>query len=385
MIYLKAFLRKFVTEKFFKKVTAYGLLILLFYVFKDFLGIFFLIFIFSYLFLTFGEFLKEKADLLVEKLFQSKKKRTIWKQLFCLNTIILLEYLIFVWIIIFTLSDLLPKLIWELSELPKTMPFIADQLHVITSELNELKKFNSEIWGTISDVVVTQDYDVLFDILKKLKSASIILLQILWALILSFVFIIDRQKVKKYLLQIKESNFWFLYKEYRIIIERIVTSFGLIFKAQSMIAWINALLTIAWLVCIGLIHGGSFPYLLTLWLIVFIAGFVPVLWVFLSSIPIFLVAFTMIWGYQVVIEVMLLIGIVHTIEAYYLNPKIVSSFIELPVSLTFIILIVSEHFFWVAWLLVWVSLFYFIISLFRDVDKIVTKTRKKVDDESLEV
>ncbi|QFR38989.1 AI-2E family transporter [Candidatus Gracilibacteria bacterium 28_42_T64] len=385
MIYLKAFLRKFVTEKFFKKVTAYGLLILLFYVFKDFLGIFFLIFIFSYLFLTFGEFLKEKADLLVEKLFQSKKKRTIGKQLFCLNTIILLEYLIFVGIIIFTLSDLLPKLIGELSELPKTMPFIADQLHVITSELNELKKFNSEIGGTISDVVVTQDYDVLFDILKKLKSASIILLQILGALILSFVFIIDRQKVKKYLLQIKESNFGFLYKEYRIIIERIVTSFGLIFKAQSMIAGINALLTIAGLVCIGLIHGGSFPYLLTLGLIVFIAGFVPVLGVFLSSIPIFLVAFTMIGGYQVVIEVMLLIGIVHTIEAYYLNPKIVSSFIELPVSLTFIILIVSEHFFGVAGLLVGVSLFYFIISLFRDVDKIVTKTRKKVDDESLEV
>jgi predicted PurR-regulated permease PerM len=50
----------------------------------------------------------------------------------------------------------------------------------------------------------------------------------------------------------------------------------------------------------------------------------------------------------IVAILLLLIAIVHIIEAYYLNPKIVSSFLELPVSLTFIILIVSEHFFGLA-------------------------------------
>jgi predicted PurR-regulated permease PerM len=48
---------------------------------------------------------------------------------------------------------------------------------------------------------------------------------------------------------------------------------------------------------------------------------------------------------MIIVAILLLIAIVHIIEAYYLNPKIVSSFLELPVSLTFIILIVSEHFF----------------------------------------
>jgi len=61
-------------------------------------------------------------------------------------------------------------------------------------------------------------------------------MNIILSLILSFIFIIDRQKVKKYFLQVKESNFGFLYKEYKVIIDRIVSSFGLIFKAQSMIA-----------------------------------------------------------------------------------------------------------------------------------------------------
>jgi predicted PurR-regulated permease PerM len=45
------------------------------------------------------------------------------------------------------------------------------------------------------------------------------------------------------------------------------------------------------------------------------------------------------------IEIALLISIVHVIESYYLNPKIVSRFLEIPVSLTFVILIVSEHLF----------------------------------------
>lgn len=44
--------------------------------------------------------------------------------------------------------------------------------------------------------------------------------------------------------------------------------------------------------------------------------------------------------------------IVHAIEAYILNPKIVSSYIDFPVFITFIILIVSEHFFGLVGLLI---------------------------------
>jgi len=39
-----------------------------------------------------------------------------------------------------------------------------------------------------------------------------------------------------------------------------------------------------------------------------------------------------------------LISFIHAVEAYYLNPKIVSSYIKLPLSLTFLVLILSEHF-----------------------------------------
>jgi predicted PurR-regulated permease PerM len=52
----------------------------------------------------------------------------------------------------------------------------------------------------------------------------------------------------------------------------------------------------------------------------------------------------MVDGMTAVIEIVFLITLIHAIEAYYLNPKIVSSFVRIPVSLTFLILIVSEHF-----------------------------------------
>jgi predicted PurR-regulated permease PerM len=262
--------------------------------------------------------------------------------------------------------------------LPQNMPFLAEPISSVTNKLEEIKNFKSELWWSINEIVTNQDIKVVIDILWKLKSASVVFLQIILSIILSFVFLIDRHRLQKYLFGIKKSSFSFLYREYKIIIEKIVLSFWLIFKAQAIIALANSLLTVVGLIIIGLIHGWAFPYLLTLWLFVFIAWFIPVLWVFISSVPIIIIAYSIIWGYSVVFEIVLLIVFVHLVEAYYLNPKIVSRFLEIPVSLTFIVLIMSEHLFWVAWLLVWISLFYFIVWLLRDVDKVLKKKKKHI-------
>lgn len=375
---LSHFINLLFTKKFMSKFVAYFLLILFFFLFSSFMWVFLLTFIFAYLFLNSAEFMKTKLDYFFENhlsrpLMIAFLKRVIW-----VNFLIILEYIVFVWIIIFLVSDMVPKLITELSDLPKNIPFLSEPIHSVKNALVEVKNFKSEIWGSINQIVTNQDMDVIMSILSKLKSASVIFLQIIISIILSFVFLIDRVRLQNYLLGIKKSSFKFLYKEYKIIFEKIVLSFWLIFKAQAMIAFANMILTIIWLVIIWLIHWGSFPYLLTLWLIVFISWFIPVIWVFISSIPITIIAYSMIWGYSVVIEVVLLIIFVHFVEAYYLNPKIVSSFLEIPVSLTFVVLIMSEHLFWVAWLLIWISIFYFIVWLFRDLDKVLKKKKKHV-------
>lgn len=366
------------TKKFIAKFIAYFLLVCFFYVFKDFLWIFLLTFVFAYLFLVAAEFLKAKFDLLLEKHCHRPKVWDFLKWAVWLNFIIVLEYVIFIWLIVFIVSDMIPKLINELTELPQSMPFLSDPISSITNKLVEIKDFNNELWWWLNQIVSNQDVEVILDILHKLKSASVVFMQIIISLILSFVFLIDRERLQNYLLWIKASSFKFLYKEYNIIIEKILKSFWLIIKAQAIIAFFNTILTIVWLLIIWLVHWWAFPYILTLWLIVFIAWFIPVLWVFISSIPIAVVAYSMIWWYGVIIEVVLLITIVHFFEAYFLNPRIVSKFLEVPVSLTFIILIVSEHLFWIAWLLIWVSLFYFLIWLLRDIDDVFKKKKKHI-------
>jgi predicted PurR-regulated permease PerM len=373
---LKQLINLLFTKKFLTKFAAYFLLIAVFYTFSWFLGIFLLTFIFAYLFISGADFMKLKIDNYININCKIPKRQRILKKVISLNFLIVLEYIIFVWLLIFIISDMVPKLINELSELPKNMPFLAEPIQWVTNKLEEIKNFNKEIGWSISQVFSNQDMAVIRDIFERVKSASVIFLQGLLSLILSFVFLLDRFRIKKYLLWIKKSSFSFLYKEYKIIFEKIVKSFGLIIKAQATIAFVNAILTTVWLFCIWLIHGWTFPYMLTLWLIVFIAWFIPVLWVFISSIPIFLIAYWTIWWYTILVEILLLISIVHVIEAYYLNPKIVSRYLDMPVSLTFVILIISEHLFWVAWLLIWVSLFYFIVWLLRDLDRAIKKKKK---------
>lgn len=376
-IEVKQISKMFLTKKFLKKITAYLGLILFFYIFYDFLFIFFLTFIFAYLFSSLGDFLKTKVDLLIDRIVSKNKVRKILKKMVSLNAIILLEYLIFIFLIIFTLSNLLPKIVNELTSLPEKVPFIKNEVDNIVIKLQDLIAFNSELWWSITQVVNTQDINIFFDIFNKIKSAGFIFLKIVLSLLLSYVFIVDQNKLKQYFLWIKKSNFSFFYYEYADFFERIVKSFWIIFKAQSLIALTNTVLTAIWLYMIWIIYNGSFfPYFITLMIIVFICWFIPVLGTFISSIPILFIGYNL-WWFTVVIALTLLVTIVHLIEAYYLNPKIVSNFLNIPVSLTFVILIVSEHLFWIAWLLIWVSLFYFLEWLLKDADEWIDEINSK--------
>ena len=363
------------TKKFFKKFATYILLILTFYFFKDFLWIFLLTFIFSYLFYSFWKYLKKRLEDMIDSSSLNIKRAKLLKKFIPLNSIIILEYILFVWLIIFVISSLVPQLLWELYDISTTVPLVTDQVNSIALRLEEVKTLNTEIWLSINEIVSDNDITVVKTIFDKLQAFWIVFLQFVLSLILSFVFIIDRKKLKKYFSSIKTSNFWFLYKEYAVIFNKIVKSFWLILKAQSLIALINTAITITGFYLIGLFFGG-FPYLLTLALIVFFASFIPILWMWISAIPLTIVGYLHGW-LDATIFIFLMIIFTTAFEAYFLNPKIVSHLFKIPVSLTFVILFVSEHFFGIAGLLIWVSLFYFIVSIFGDIDKLISEKHTK--------
>jgi len=306
-----------------------------------------------------------------------KYKNFLW-----VNTIIFILYTIFILVLIYTVSDIIPNISKELGNSGQYLNDIKNNINWILmnidNEYSIKQKYNIDLLYEFRNLF-SWDIDIasrVETIISKLKLAWYALFQIILALILSLIFVLDRIKMSKYLEWIKNSNFSFFYREYKVIFEKITRSFWLIFKAQSMIAFVNAILTSIWLFIIGLFFDWGFPLIHTLAVIVFIAWFIPVFWTFISSIPILLIAFTIVWWLKAALSVVVLILIVHAIEAYYLNPKIVSSFMELPMSLTFIVLIISEHYLWMIWLIIWISLFYLFIDLLKDTNNLINKTKE---------
>ncbi len=363
-------------KNFFQKIFAWVLLVLIAYALQWFVFLFMVTFIFSYLFLNLWDFLHLQFAKYFVDWIKTKPIKKFFSFLFSTNTIVLGLYIVFLWLLIYAISDLIPKVLQELSDLGKSIPWLDEQIKSIQSRLEEIKNFKQDFKWTLENVLTQSNFDMLLKFVWNVKNVWLVIIEFIIAMILSYVFIIDRKKIKAYLLDMKRWNFAFLYNEYEIVFTKISNWFWLIFKAQSLISFVNTMLTILWLYFIAFIHWAtSFPFIFTLAIIVFIFWMIPVLWMFLSWIPMVMIGFSF-WWFPVVVEVLLMVVVIHMIEAYYLNPRIVSSYAELPMSLTFLILVVSEHIFWFAWLLIWVPIFYIVVDVLKDFDIYIWKVKK---------
>jgi len=360
----------------FQKIFAWLLLAAIAYFFRDFFIIFLMTFLFAYLFSNLGEFIRRKL-LNFFKHVKNKNIRGKLEKLANFNFLVLLVYLAFIGAIIFIISNLVPKIVDDLSGLAKQIPFLQDQINLTLSKLDEIKGINQSVHESVSQLFSTQNFQLVWNLLGNLKSVWAFLAQFLISLILSYILVVDKDKVKIYLEDIKKGNYSFIYYEYEVVFQKIVDSFGMIFKAQSVVALFNSFFTAVSLYFIGWLNNDSFPYVITLALVVFILGFVPVLGVFLSSIPILIIGFTHYpqSAFNVVIEIVVMITIIHSIEAYYLNPRIVSSYSRFPMSLTLLMLLLGENLFGIVGLLIWVPIFYLVVDILRELDKYITRVR----------
>ena len=82
----------------------------------------------------------------------------------------------------------------------------------------------------------SKDFEVAIGILENLRFAGLVVLKVFLSLIFSLIFVMDRHKLKEYLEKVEKSNFSFLYREYSVIFEKISNTFGLVFKAQAIVA-----------------------------------------------------------------------------------------------------------------------------------------------------
>ena len=117
--------------------------------------------------------------------------------------------------------------------------------------------------------------------------------------------------------------------------KKFTRTFGKVIEAQFIIAIVNTVLSVIILMILG------FPQIVGSAIMIFFLGLIPVAGVIISLVPLTIIAFT-IGGFLKVIYVFIAIMIIHAIEAYILNPKLMSSKTDLPVFYTFVVLIFSK-------------------------------------------
>ena len=353
------------SDFFWKKTIAYGLLIWLLYWLKDFGFIFLLTFLFAWLFYSLA---KSIYNFLTEKISNNKITKIL-----NINLIVSFLYIWFVFLTIYFISNLIPLLISELSNLSKHIPLLADYVNQVTHSLKQVQQAKEVVGTDLNKLMNEKNMEIIINIINHIKHFWGEIIKVVLAFILSFFFIIDRKRLHKYLEGIKSSSLWFLYNEYAFLFKKIAKGFLLVFRAQAKIALVNTVLTWIWLHIIWILLGQPFPYLGLLTTMVFIFSFIPVLGAIISSIPIALIAYN-IWGFMWVVYVVVMISIIHALEAYVLNPRFISEEVELPISLTFLLLIIGEHFFWPIGLIIAVPSFYIFMEIISDFDKSILES-----------
>jgi predicted PurR-regulated permease PerM len=181
---------------------------------------------------------------------------------------------------------------------------------------------------------------------NRIREQAPMVTRVLWratatmllALFLSFLIYLDLGRLGQEIKSLRASRLHDFYEEAAQPVVRFAYVVGRAFQAQAMIACVNTALTLVGMIILGL------PSLAMLSLIVFVCSFIPVLGVFISTIPIVLVAINT-GGVGLAVAVVVMVFMIHTIEAYVLNPLIYGRHMQLNPVLVLIILFVGHHLF----------------------------------------
>jgi predicted PurR-regulated permease PerM len=176
------------------------------------------------------------------------------------------------------------------------------------------------------------------------------------SIVISFLFLIERDNISRFGAKASESRIGFIYDYFIRFGGSFCRTFGKVMKVQVTIALVNSILSTIFL------HIFGMPNVLGLGVIVFALGLIPVAGVVISIIPLSIIAVNT-GGLVMVLKILIMIVILHAVEAYVLNPKLMASRTALPVSLVFVILIVAERYLHFWGLLIGVPLFIFIMTL----------------------
>ncbi|WP_010245633.1 AI-2E family transporter [Acetivibrio cellulolyticus] len=328
----------FLKKKSTIRIMILAILFFLLYLMRDMMNLFLLTFIMAYLMYRIQSFISSKISKFVKV---GNRVVTI-----CL-------YMIFVFLAILGIYNFLPLVIQESKDvIDQVISYYTQNEAAIEKYLlSALKKFN------IDNLDISKYVGKGLDILaKSASSIGKLSFDMFIAIILSLFFLLERTRIARFTLKFKTSSISVFYNEIEYFGKKFINSFGKVIEAQFLIALINSILSTIVLSILG------FDKVIGLGIMIFVLGLIPVAGVIISLVPLSLIAFNT-GGVKTVLFVWGMIAVLHALEAYVLNPKLMSSKTELPVFYTFIILLIGEHFFKVWGLIIGIPVFMFILDL----------------------
>lgn len=315
-----------------QKVVALGVLVVALYLLRHVMNLILLTFIFTYLFYTIHEFVKKRTG--------APSRASLF-------------------LIYGTVISGLVALGFRYT------PTIVRQMGDILTQISNFKvtdyegMFHPKLFELLVDFNVGQYVSkVGSHLLTNIAGVSGFAVQIMIAFLLSFFFILEKEKIVLFLKRFEDSSARHLFTYYKSFGRNFLDTFGKVIQVQIMIASANAVLSFFGLWIIG------FPQLLGLTIMIFFLGLIPVAGVIISLVPLSIIAFN-IGGIVKVVHVFVMIGVVHAMENYFLNPKLYSMKMKLPIFFTFSILIISEHLMGVWGLLLGIPLFMFMLDVLK--------------------
>jgi predicted PurR-regulated permease PerM len=319
----------------FRRIVIFAGMIFVLYLLRDMLNLVLLTFIFT--------FLMDQLVKFVSRWIPINRK-----------LLVVILYAVIVGLLSWAIVNYLPMVIREIKELIK-------QLSAFYTAKHE-NIFLTYVFNRIAKIQVQNYFEQGFTyIIRYFTDISRVGLQLFLAILLSLFCLLEKPHLIKFTKKFKTSKVAPIYNEIEFFAEKFAGTFGKVIEAQLIIAIVNTTLTTISLWILG------FPQLGGLSIMIFLLGLIPVAGVILSLIPLTIIAYS-IGGFIKVLYIGLAILIIHAIEAYILNPNLMSSKTNLPVFYTFVILIFSEHFFGVWGLIVGIPIVVFLLDVLEVTD-----------------
>ena len=318
----------------FKRLTVLFSLGVFFYVTRSIFDLMFFTFIFSFLMYT------------AEKFFERKLKGIIPIHP---KAMVMISAALIIALFAYAFTNLLPAITSQVNDI---IVQVTDFYKA--PAVNEMEASVKEFLGKGYETIMSDKG--ISNITNVVQEAGKMGLNLFLSLILSIFFMLERNRVVEFAKRFLTSKAGGYFKEVADFGEIFMRSFGTVIETQIIIAFVNAALSVIALSIMGM------PQVLGLGVMILILGFVPVMGVIISLVPLCVIAFST-GGWMMVLAMVIMIIVLHAIESYLLNPNLMSHKTELPVFYVFVILLASEHFFGVWGLIIGVPLFIFVLEL----------------------